>query len=527
MSCNICTNTFNKCTRMKVVCGQCEFEACKSCMRSYIVTTNVGPTPKCMNCAAAFSTKFLVTQLNRSWILSGKYKETRTANLLDIEMGKIPDTMQAAEAENERRKLEDQNAEFRKRIRILEGEKNRYSNAIIANDYLSRGREVPDRFATDLVQGTPIQWGENKEQKKKFIMACPGEECKGFLSSGYKCGLCENFTCSNCLIVVGKTKNPEHVCKDEDKLSAELIKKETKPCPGCGERIYKISGCDQMFCVSCHCAFSWNTGTIETGQIHNPHFYEIQRQGGTIMRNVGDVPCGGMPSIGRILRNMFRVSRVYTEDAKSIPYAEDITDFSDKLQLLHRNLHELQTYDIDRCRTNIRERPSVNRSSRIQYILGDIDKNIFGTNVYQNDIGLQQATDKLHILEILNVCGIETFRDIVENDAIKALNSLALEWKKREDTRHGKISHEDENKLNGIIKDIFAFTQNSFSNLDLVRKYCNEQLKELSMTYNCTICDWNENLSKNMGKKYTLKGELVGSAGRKRAEAMAAAAAEC
>ena len=69
-----------------------------------------------MNCAAAFSLKFIVGNLNRSWVLSGKYKETRTAALIDAEVGKIPDTMQAAEAERGRRVLEAQNVVFQLKI---------------------------------------------------------------------------------------------------------------------------------------------------------------------------------------------------------------------------------------------------------------------------------------------------------------------------------------------------------------------------------------------------------------------------
>ena len=203
MSCNICTNVFNKGTRMKVVCQKCEFESCKTCIRSYLVTTQTGPNPCCMNCHANYPLKFLVTNLNRSWVLGGKYKDTRTEALLDVEIGKIPDTMQAAETEKARRVLEQETQRFRKRIRELEAEKIRYSNAIIVNDYLQRGREPPDRFRNDLNQGVPIRHAK-EENKKKFIMACPSDECKGFLSTGYKCGLCQNFTCSACLVVLGK-----------------------------------------------------------------------------------------------------------------------------------------------------------------------------------------------------------------------------------------------------------------------------------------------------------------------------------
>jgi ribosomal protein S27AE len=73
--------------------------------------------------------------------------------------------------------------------------------------------------------------------------------------------------------------------------TAELLNKDTKPCPKCGTGIFKIDGCDQMWCTECHCAFNWQTGLLETGHVHNPHFFEFQRRMGTNMRNVQDMPC--------------------------------------------------------------------------------------------------------------------------------------------------------------------------------------------------------------------------------------------
>jgi hypothetical protein len=49
-----------------------------------------------------------------------------------------------------------------------------------------------------------------------------------------------------------------------------------------------------MFCTACNdCAFDWVTGRIET-VIHNPHYYEFQRQrnGGQAPRVAGDILCG-------------------------------------------------------------------------------------------------------------------------------------------------------------------------------------------------------------------------------------------
>ncbi len=41
-----------------------------------------------------------------------------------------------------------------------------------------------------------------------------------------------------------------------------------------------VHNCDQMWCVECKTAFSWSKGTVETGMVHNPHYYQWMRQHG-------------------------------------------------------------------------------------------------------------------------------------------------------------------------------------------------------------------------------------------------------
>ena len=100
----------------------------------------------------------------------------------------------------------------------------------------------------------------DKKDGNTFIRKCPSDGCEGFLSSAWKCGVCDIWACAKCFEEKGYEKDAEHTCKADDLASAELIKKETKGCPSCGTRIFKISGCDQMWCTACHIAFSWRTG---------------------------------------------------------------------------------------------------------------------------------------------------------------------------------------------------------------------------------------------------------------------------
>ena len=119
------------------------------------------------------------------------------------------------------------------------------------------------------------------EAKKIFTMKCPGMDCRGFLSTHYKCGLCDRSTCADCLLqhTVEDPEGNAHECKEEDKESVSAIKKSCRNCPSCGISIFRIEGCNQMFCTGCNTAFDWTTGReLVTKQIHNPHYTEYLRQ---------------------------------------------------------------------------------------------------------------------------------------------------------------------------------------------------------------------------------------------------------
>ena len=135
---------------------------------------------------------------------------------------------------------------------------------------------------------------EKKAAEKMFVRACPDGDCKGYLSSGWKCGMCENDVCSKCHIILDSDKNVEHVCDPEMAATAQMIAAESKPCPGCHVNIHKIDGCNQMWCTQCNTAWDWKSGKIET-KVHNPHYFEYLRTRGTQgmqERNPDEVRCG-------------------------------------------------------------------------------------------------------------------------------------------------------------------------------------------------------------------------------------------
>jgi hypothetical protein len=111
---------------------------------------------------------------------------------------------------------------------------------------------------------------ENKDEDIHKTTKCSKSECSGYLVK-HKCVLCNTGVCSKCCEV----KDLNHICNPESVKSVKEIKNSTKKCPKCDVSIHKIDGCDQMFCVQCHTAFSWNTNKIDTSKrIHNPHYFE-------------------------------------------------------------------------------------------------------------------------------------------------------------------------------------------------------------------------------------------------------------
>ena len=265
--CLICVEPYSVKKRKRIVCEYCDFEACKICMERYIL---IESSPKCMNqnCNRTWTNKFLADNFPHSFI-TGKLKRHKEDVLFDRERALLPATqsivenMIAAEAidkeiNEEYRKIR----EIERRISSRRNERNRLLNRT-----------------------------ENRE-RARFIKACPDEECRGFLSNQWKCGLCSNWYCPDCHECKGLDRDTPHECDEELKATTALLSNDTKSCPHCGTGISKIDGCDQMWCTECHTAFSWRTGRVEP-TIHNPHYYEwMRRTGGHIPANHNEVQCG-------------------------------------------------------------------------------------------------------------------------------------------------------------------------------------------------------------------------------------------
>jgi hypothetical protein len=310
----------------------------------------------------------------------------------------MPETMQLAENYMKIDGYQENIKDYNERLRELQAEL----------------REVQRKKYDDMRKIQLLKSGKvETEEKKKFVFPCPADDCRGYLSTQYKCGYCSLYTCPRCHEIVGHNRDDPHTCDPNSVASAEEIKKTCKGCPSCGVPIQKISGCDQMYCTECRIAFSWNTGKIDsTGNIHNPHFYQqMQREnGGQAHRNPQDILCGGLINyyqFGSIRRKMQSIAT-----NKCVPeILERLKTIDPTLSNLHRLVNHITNNDLPRLRQRVRELED-NRILRVEYINKKRSKEDLAMAVYRNDIQRKKTIDILQINELLSVVGIENFTNL-------------------------------------------------------------------------------------------------------------------
>ena len=332
MSCPICISNYNKSTQTAITChfADCNYTACRTCIRTYLINTT--HEPHCMNCKKKWDYEFVKNALTPSYIKSD-YRKHRANILTDRMISQRELFIGRAKDFKEKERITEEIDKCNKEIRELKQMQKEKHNKLME---LYHDRRLAERSSADF----------STEEKKKFIMPCQQPECKGMLSQAYKCGLCDKFTCSKCL--EPKTGD-EHECNPDSVETAKHIRENSKPCPNCGTRISRISGCPQMWCVECNTAFCWNTGKIETKNIHNPHYFEYLRKSGRQPHN----QCGNqfqfrdiLPSLRNCFKLLRRAINEYTYYERACKYYYH-TDYKNLPVLKHINNTRLLTYTCD------------------------------------------------------------------------------------------------------------------------------------------------------------------------------------
>jgi len=257
--CNICVSAFNKSTRKKVKCPYCNYEVCSECIKTMMIENG----ESCPDCKKGWNKEFIKDNTTKVWF-DGPYKDKRKEQMFEREKSLLQTALPVIKAKQYSEKMKKQIDELKKKIAELEAQKNHCEFELRHN-------------TTRLRQGLELENVEEKTQvfnrEIKFIKPCPVNDCRGFLSTSWKCELCETWVCKDCLEIKKSKIDEEHKCNEDNINSAKLLLKDSKPCPSCGVRIHRIEGCNAMFCVSCKTCFNWKTGQI-TKANSNPHFHE-------------------------------------------------------------------------------------------------------------------------------------------------------------------------------------------------------------------------------------------------------------
>jgi hypothetical protein len=219
------------------------------------------------------------------------------------------------------------------------------------------------------------------------IRACSISSCKGFLEKRTGvCMLCRKKTCLSCNVECVE----EHECQQDDLNTWMEIKRHSKPCPNCATRISKIDGCSQMWCPNCHKAFNWNTGKIETGVIHNPHYFQFLDRNPEFRQHQQDM------NVCRNVWNYYRYHHLFsqteqTEFTKIFGYLSDLINH--KLVRL-RTQHNRDNLDI-----------------RIQFLLEKMDETKFKKLLVKREIQYNKQSRIIDIYDTIDV----VFRNILNS----------------------------------------------------------------------------------------------------------------
>lgn len=426
--CQICCETYVG-HRRRVQCPFCPQAACTTCVRAFLVSDLLDA--RCMGCRHAWSRDFLDSVLPRCFML-GEYKAHRERVLEQQELAQLPATQERLPPYREylaldsvilrgkvaaralKTELGDARADLRamqQNVRDFRATGASRSLIVAARAQATSLKASADRVGAALDHALldltyhvnrrrrlransfmPIEAGADEgpeapaHRTRRFVRACPVSECRGFLSEAWKCGTCDAKVCSKCH---EPKADDGHACDPTVAASAALIAADSKPCPSCSSLIFKIGGCDQMFCVSCNTAFSWRTGEIvqATNNIHNPHYYEW------LFRTRG-AQAAGAPAVAQC-QNAFDGYFYYRDE---------------ELMGFHRVGRHIMHMELPALRRKLQGLED-NLELRLRYLTGDIDAHTWRVTLQRNEKAREKTRAVTDVYDMFVTAGSDVFRD--------------------------------------------------------------------------------------------------------------------
>lgn len=311
--CEFCYNIHF--TSLMIKCNQCKCEFCRLCFLSFFRQTSF-INPSCLKCDYKFTPLFVKKNLRPKEY--NNYITIITQKYLVLEDKHFPEIMSIIENEQkfdifneivnlfENYKKKKQTFIYKNNndLKLIEKINKNYTNVIIDHILYSNIRDLYKNISTfnlklilycfqhsKIVKGYKLLKKYNKESQ--FIISIKCEYCNNFLNKNLYCIYCKITLCKKCLII----EKDNHICDKSNRLNVKTILDTCKQCPNCNQIIFKIDGCDQMWCVRCKMAFSWKNLTIETGNIHNPHYQQWLITNGEHINNFQNIDVSKLENI--------------------------------------------------------------------------------------------------------------------------------------------------------------------------------------------------------------------------------------
>lgn len=364
IDCEVCCSTRSRFVR----CIYCSKESCLDCCEKFILDHI---NPRCMFCNKVWNYEFLEKNMKKVF-MKGAYKVHREKIIFEREKALFPDTQKEIEYIIHNEEINESVKEKRSQIVKLK-------------------KEIRELLQKHINYNSKV-----KLQKVTISYPCPKSTCRGFLKEDFTCGLCKLKLCKDCREEIkqdtDEQKHPEHVCDPSIVESIKAIQKESKPCPKCGTSISKIHGCDQMWCTICQTAFSWRTGEIDSGNVHNPHYWEY------LQKKNKDVD-----EINRIIDGRDRRCIDLNNLSRSMAIVNNIF-----LRNIIRLLIHFQRIDII-CYTN-QNMVERNKDLRVEYLRNNIEENKMKSLLRSRD---KKFTFNEEMTQILN-----TYYEVVKDSII-------------------------------------------------------------------------------------------------------------
>ncbi len=316
-SCSVCFETFTAVLRKPIACQSvnCDSIVCEQCLKKYIiVNSHLGFHCPC--CKSKWDSYLLTQHLGKTF-LNNDYKKICSESFLSHQMsllaadqkrankiyqsGKLLNLMESRV--NEANDLLYQVTNYTRTLSQMKTLLSRdlgntghnvgsvlcvddllvpLANPITTVDQFKVDAETFHRYRLILADADDQLALPENPASQTFIRACPDNDCRGFLSTAWKCGICDQFSCSKCGHLIGSHEDKSsHICDPNEVESENLKRKDTKSCPNtqCGSPCQRVEGCDQVWCRNCHTPWSWSTRTIVTkGVIHATDYFNWRRE---------------------------------------------------------------------------------------------------------------------------------------------------------------------------------------------------------------------------------------------------------